>query len=110
MTDAYLELGSAPEYVVFRTRLGLAVVDLVGSMERPEASRAATRLVSEAVAAGDGYVARDVLAHKGCRTMLTRSEECALNSAVQSSGLARATIPKHLLADLLTSVEASVTR
>ncbi|MFC0861664.1 hypothetical protein ACFHYQ_05060 [Sphaerimonospora cavernae] len=107
MMDAYLSLGSASEFVVFRTRLGLTVIDLASGTAHRNAERAATRAVSEAVAAGDGYVARDILAHDLCRAVLTDAEERALTSAVRSSGLDQGTIPEHLLADLLPAVETS---
>jgi hypothetical protein len=65
MADYYLGLEPAPEVLAFRTHLGLTVIDLAGGIGQPDATQAATRLVSEAVAAGDGYAARDVLAHDG---------------------------------------------
>jgi hypothetical protein len=46
--------------VLFRTRLGLAVIDLAGSIARPNVAQAAGRLLREVVVAGDGYAARDV--------------------------------------------------
>ncbi|MEV7964722.1 hypothetical protein AB0O34_01915 [Sphaerisporangium sp. NPDC088356] len=109
MEKHYLELALSPGLLIFRTRLGMTVVDLAGGAERPGAARAVARLVGEAVAAGDGYAARDVLAHDACRPMITSAQERALASAVQSSGLGRGAMPPQLLADLLTAVETSET-
>ncbi len=107
MVEHYLGLEAAPELLVFHCRLGLAVVDLAGGVEQPDAAQAATRLVGQAVAAGDGYAARDVLAHDGCRARLADAEEQALSAVVESSGLGRGAIPAHLMADLLSAVEMS---
>ncbi len=106
MTEHYLGLEPAPGLVVFRTRLGLTVIDLAGGGQ-PSAAQAVARLVGEAVAAGDGYAARDVLAHDGCRARLTGTEERALSAAVQYSGLGHAAIPARLMADLLAAVKMS---
>ncbi|SBW22521.1 hypothetical protein FDG2_2765 [Candidatus Protofrankia californiensis] len=107
MVEHYLGLTPAPELLVFRGRLGLTVIDLAGGVEQPDAAQAASRLVGEAVAAGDGYAARDVLAHDGCRARLASAEEQALSASMQSSGLGRGAIPADLMADLLSAVEMS---
>jgi hypothetical protein len=109
MVDHYLRLEPVPGLVVFRARLGLTVLDLAGGVEQPNAAQAAGRLLGEAVEAGDGYAARDVLAHNGCRERLTGAEERALAAAVRSSGLGSGALPAHLMADLLTAVEISET-
>lgn len=100
-------LEPVPELVVFRTRLGLTVLDLTGDVEQSSAAHTANRLVGEAVAAGDGYVARDVLTHDGCRKRLTEAETRALSAVVRSSGLGSGALPAHLKANLLTAVERS---
>ncbi|MGH3800268.1 MAG: hypothetical protein ACRDTD_09080 [Pseudonocardiaceae bacterium] len=107
MVEHYLGLEPVPELIVFRTRLGLTVLDLAGGVEQPSAAQVTTRLVGEAVAAGDGYAARDVLTHDGCRARLTGAEKRALSAAMQSSGLGSDALPTHLTADLLTAVEIS---
>ena len=87
MTEQYLELTPGTGLVVFHVRLGLAVLDLASGVEQPGAARTATRLLEEAVAAEDGYAARDVLAHDRCKAMFTGDRERLLIAAVQSSGL-----------------------
>jgi hypothetical protein len=109
MVEHYLGLEPTPEFLVFRARLGLTVIDLAGNVDQPNAARAATRLMSEAVAAGDGYVARDVLAHDGCRARLADTQELALSAAMQSSGLGHGAMPAYLMADLLAAVKMSET-
>lgn len=107
MVKQYLGLEPVPELVVFRTRLGLTVLDLTGDVEQSSAAQTANRLVGEAVAAGDGYVARDVLTHDGCRKRLTEAETRALSAVVRSPGLGSGALPAHLKANLLTAVERS---
>jgi len=107
MVELYLGLQPAAELLAFHLRLGLTVIDLAGGVQQPDAAEATIRVIDEAVAAGDGYAARDVLAHDGCRARLVDSEEKALSTAVQSSGLGRHAMPAHLMADLLSAVETS---
>lgn len=109
MVEHHLNLEPAPELVLFRTRLGLAVTDLASGVDPPIAAQAATHLIHEAVAARDGYAARDVLAHDGCKARLTGSERQALTAAVQCSGLDRGAMPRYLMTDLLAAVKMSET-
>jgi hypothetical protein len=107
MVEQYLELRLTGEFTAFCGRLGLAVMDLAGGVEQPQAERAARHLVSQAMAAGDGYLARDVLAHACCRALLAGSEEQRLSVTVQSAGLGRGSMPEELQADLLAAAEMS---
>lgn len=109
MVEHYLGFEPARELVVFRTRLGLTMIELAGGVEQPHTAKAAARLVHEVVAAGDGYAARDVLAHDGCRAHLTGSEKRALSAVVQTSGLERGAIPGYLMTDLRAAVMTSET-
>ena len=107
MVEYYLALDTAPELAVFRARLGLAVLDLSPHPQQTEAFR---RLIHEATAYSDGYVARDVLAHPACRKQMNQDELCRLTATVVSAGLGTGNIPAPLekcLADAVT-VSASV--
>lgn len=105
MIVQYLASDPPPGCAVFHARLGLAVVDLAALAAPAKGGLAYARLVGEAVTSQDGYVARDVLAHAGCRERLTRSEEQALSSVVQSAGLGLGAIPNALLTDLLAAIQ-----
>jgi hypothetical protein len=105
--EQYLKLEPAPELIVFRTRLGLTVIDLAGDLEQPSAARAAARLVTEAVTARDGYAARDVLAHEECRAHLTSTQERTLSVTLRASGLGSGVMPEDLMADLRVAVKTS---
>lgn len=104
MVKHYLELDAAPELAVFRSRVGLAVLDL-----SPHARQAEVllRLTHEATTSGDGYVARDLLAHPVCRQEMSHDERRSLSAAVASAGLAQGHIPALLGRTLLDAVTAS---
>lgn len=104
MVEHYLALDTAPELAVFRSRIGLAVLDLT---PRPQQAEALRRLTDEAVAARDGYVARDVLAHPVCREQMNQDEICMLSAAVTSAGLGMGKIPAPLERDLTDAVAVS---
>ncbi|MEU7002667.1 hypothetical protein [Nonomuraea sp. NPDC046570] len=106
MCERYQALAPSPGLPVFRARLGLTVIDLASSIGQID-TRAATHLVHEAIENADGYVARDILAHNGCRAALTDEEERALTLAVQSAGLGLGSLPAHLMADLFRAVKTS---
>ncbi|MET9550053.1 hypothetical protein ABZY36_32800 [Streptomyces sp. NPDC006627] len=63
MVEHCLALDVAPDLAVFRSRVGLAVLDL---SPRPQQAVVSRRLIDEAITYWDGYVARDVLAHVVC--------------------------------------------
>jgi hypothetical protein len=104
---------SSPGLSVFRTRLGLSFVDSIGGIDDPRARRIAADLVDCNAAWRDGYVARDILAHNGCRELLTGAQEQALTDLVEVCSLGSGTFPAPLLADLtaaLRSVEEIMAR
>ncbi|MEW1687523.1 hypothetical protein ACIQOF_26770 [Streptomyces sp. NPDC091265] len=107
MVKHYLALGTPPELALFRTRVGLTVLDLSPHARQAEAAR---RLTREATASGDGYVARDVLAHPACRKKMSDGEHRVLSAAVDSAGLDKGSIPAPLKKPLrdATSVAAEV--
>ncbi|MGW8552838.1 hypothetical protein [Streptomyces tubercidicus] len=104
MVKTYLALDTAPELAVFRSRVGLAVLDLSPHSQQPEALR---RLTREATTYGDGYVARDVLAHPVCREQMDQNDLRSLSTTVASAGLGQGTIPVPLKQDLLDAVAVS---
>ncbi|MFD8352416.1 hypothetical protein ACFV1X_26190 [Streptomyces coelicoflavus] len=93
MVQHYLALDSAPELAVFRSRVGLVVLDLAPKTRQAEPMR---RLTSEATTQADGYLARDVLAHPVCREELNQDERKTLSATVASAGLGQGNIPEPL--------------
>lgn len=98
---------SAPGLALFHTRLGLSFVDAIGSINDPPARRIAGELIDRATSAGDGYAARDILAHSGCRELLTDIQRRELTNLVAACGLDTGTLPATLLADLTTALASA---
>lgn len=95
---------STPGLTVFRTRLGLSFVDAIGTVDDPPARRIAAGLIDLATATRDGYTARDVLAHNGCRELLTDNQTRELTGLVDACALGRGAVPAALLTDLTTAL------
>jgi hypothetical protein len=106
MINHYRQLDLAAP-LVFRTRFGLCVLDLVGDPHNAPAQQLAEVIVREAVQATDAYVASDVLRDPVCRASLTGTDRRKLSETVESSGLRRETMPADLRDDLLESVRCS---
>jgi len=105
LLDQYRGLDTAaPGMAVFHTRLGLSFVDAMGSVDDPPARRWAVDLVDYASATRDGYVARDVLAHNGCRNLLTDSQARELSDLVEACALGSGMLPATLQANLMAAL------
>jgi hypothetical protein len=107
MAAHYLALPHVAELLAFQVRLGLAVIDLAGGLDCAGARQVTTRVVAQAMAAADGYAARDLLSHAVLRAQLAEHDERALAVIVQSAGLGCGTMPTGLLADLLSAAAIS---
>ncbi|MFD3511947.1 hypothetical protein [Streptomyces sp. NPDC058657] len=101
MAAQYLSLEGDPDLAVFRTRVGLAAIDL----SKADPGSVARRLVGDAVLSQDGYVARDVLTSTECRQEMTTQEQRRLTSFVNLAGLDKRSIPPRLEATLLGAFE-----
>lgn len=105
MIGAYLRLQPQPEHQVFRTRLGLCVIDLVAGVNHASVPRVIQRVNQEAVATVDARLAWDVLTHELCQSALSQHGLNTLVETVESSGLRSGTMPPHLLDALVASVK-----
>ncbi|MFF2213407.1 hypothetical protein [Streptomyces antibioticus] len=104
MVQRYVALPTDPELAVFRSRVGLTLLDLSPQTGQAEALR---RLTHEATTHADGYVARDVLAHPVCREELSQDERRTLSAAVAAAGLGQGHIPEPLAQALRAAASAS---
>ena len=99
--DAYCALDiTAPGLAVFRTRLGLGLVDALDTNLKPIAD-----LIDQA--GTDGYAAREVLAHPGLRAMATERQTLHLTDLVAACGLDTGVLPDHMLADLSAALDTT---
>lgn len=98
--DGYLALGEAPAQVVFRTRLGLTLLDLTDDRSAP---RLAHAIETGVLRSRDAYAAREVLGHTGCASRLPASTIAALTGLMDVSGLGTGTLPAGLLDQLTTA-------
>lgn len=113
MIHVYLRLGSSAEHQVFRTRLGLSVIDLATPTNPSAAAQAAARVIREAITSTDAYSAVDLLSHEQGRSHLTDADTAALTDIADRSGLRQGTMPPTLLKLLTTSTnlgEAAITQ
>lgn len=108
MLERYRQL-TVPAYLaVFRARLGLSVIDAVGTTAHPAIPEIASALISHATAIGDGYVARDLLAHPACIAVLTASQAGNLAAVVDACALGNRGIPAELKDELSAAIATSL--
>lgn len=107
MVNHYLQLDPTPGHSLFRTRLGLCVLDLADDPNRVGPPHVAAKIVREAVTSADAYIVRDVLSHTSCHMNMTEADKHALAEVIASSGLHCGTMPTELLDDLTASVRTS---
>ncbi|TDC37666.1 hypothetical protein E1211_09735 [Micromonospora sp. 15K316] len=100
---AYWALGPAkPGLTVFHTRLGFTLLDALGK-NYPPAEQIAVELIQHA--AGDGYVARDLLTHPTCLAAARHEQVDQLEALVSACGLDAGTLPAAHLKALLRTLD-----
>ncbi len=104
MVDSYLTLGDAPAQVVFRTRLGLTLLDLT---DKQLTSQLTPVIETDVLRSQDAYAAREVLAHPGCASQVPASTIDALTDLVDISGLGKGIMPTELLDQLTSAITAA---
>lgn len=109
--ESFADLDPAPQYVVFRTQLALAMADLAAG------STVADQILDAAIAgsldAADAYAAAALLSHTACQSRMTHPDQRVLSGIVASAVLRRGAIPAPLLAQLERSTaesQATLTR
>ena len=97
---------------VFHTRLALSIMDAAGAMDHPAVQDTARNLIRMVLNTGDGYAARDLLAHRACMSVSTIEQTRKLATVRNESGLDQPMHPSQtstLEAALATS-ESVITR
>ncbi|MET8379731.1 hypothetical protein [Streptomyces microflavus] len=106
LADAYLERKAEPGMTVFDIRLGLSVLDVVGSSLAP-AYRAAEDLHRRATDAEDGYAARENLANSLFIELATNRQEQDCRALVQACALGAETLPDQMQGALSAALRAA---
>jgi hypothetical protein len=102
--DSYRALGEAPAQVVFRTRLGLTLLDLTDNQLIPQLAHA---IETDVLRSQDAYAAREVLTHPRCTSQIPASTIESLTGLVDNSGLSKGTMPTELSDQLTTAITAA---
>jgi hypothetical protein len=106
LTAAYLGRQAEPGMTVFDIRLGLTVLDAIGSAEAPAAHLVVEDLHRRTTNAEDGYAARENLAHPLFTAIATdrQSEDC--RALVRACSLGAGTIPDKWQGELREALRA----
>nr|BEK67459.1 hypothetical protein KPHV_46860 [Kitasatospora purpeofusca] len=113
LLDHFPGLEIRADLAVFHTRLLLSALDIDGAASHPGIRTQASALAGRIADVGDGYAAREVLAHHGCLAILNRKQTRALEDTVEACALGQRMIPHDLrrrLSAALITGEAVITR
>ncbi|MER6123688.1 hypothetical protein ABT173_13715 [Streptomyces sp. NPDC001795] len=106
LAATYLERQAEPGMTVFDIRLGLTILDAIGSTDSPAAHRIVEDLHRRTTDAEDGYAARETLAHSLFAAIATGQQEQDCRSLVRACALGAGTIPDEVLAELMAALRA----
>jgi hypothetical protein len=107
LVTTYSERESAPGMTVFDTRLGLAVLDAIGSAEAPAARRVVDDLHRRTTDAADGCAARENLTHPVFTAIATDRQVQDCHALVRACALGAGTVPDELQGELTASLRVS---
>ncbi|MFJ3422676.1 hypothetical protein ACIPN8_40840 [Streptomyces sp. NPDC086082] len=107
LAAACLGRQAEPGMTVFNTRLGLTVLDAIGSAEVPAAHRIVDDLHRRAMDSEDGYAARENLAHSLFTAIATNQQVQHCRALVSACALGTGTIPDQLQGDLTAALRGT---
>lgn len=107
LVTTYSERKGEPGMTVFDTRLGLTVLDAIGSAEAPAAHRIVDDLHRRMTDAEDGYAARENLAHPLFTAIATDQQAQDCRALVRACALGAGTIQGDLQGELRAALRAS---
>lgn len=94
---------------VFDIRLGLTVLDTIGSPEAPAAHRIVEHLHRRTTDAEDGYAARETLAHPLFTAIATDRQEQHCHALVRACALGAGAVSDELRGELMAVLRVSDT-
>ncbi|NYI04863.1 hypothetical protein FHU37_001806 [Allostreptomyces psammosilenae] len=106
---SYLERQAEPGMTVFDIRLGLTLLDAIGSADRPAAHRIVKDLHRRTTDAEDGYAARENLAHPLFTAIATEQQAQDCRALVRTCALGGGILPDELRGELTAALRASDT-
>ncbi|MEV6592184.1 hypothetical protein [Streptomyces acidicola] len=106
LVTAYSGRKSEPGMTVFDIRLGLTVLDAIGSAEAPAAHRIVEELHRRTTDAQDGYAAREKLAHPLFTALATDRQAQDCRDLVRACALGAGTVPDELQGELASALRA----
>jgi len=106
LTNSYLKHEGKPGTTVFDVRLGLTVLDAVGSPEHPQAQLLVDHLVRRTTEARNGYAAREVLTHPLFDVLGQAPQRRQCEDLLRSCALGFGVLPEALHRDLATALDA----
>ncbi|MEU3185168.1 hypothetical protein ABZ707_13340 [Streptomyces sp. NPDC006923] len=107
LVATYSEWKPEPGMTVFDIRLGLTVLDAIGSAEGPAARRIVDDLHRRATDAEDGYAARENVANPLFTALATDRQEQDCRALVRACALGAGTLPDGLRGQLKGALHAS---
>lgn len=107
LVTTYLERPDRDDMAVFDTRLGLAVLDMIGSVKDPAAHLVVAELHRRTIKTTDGYAARETLAHPLFTALATDREAQNCRALVHACALEAKTLPSELRDQLASSLRTS---
>jgi hypothetical protein len=107
LVNTYLNHEGKPGLTVFDVRLGLTVLDAVGSSRHPGARQLVQDLIRRTTETLDGYAAREVLSHSFFTALATESQTQDCRDLIRSCGLGAGFLPDELSGDLSAALDSS---
>ncbi|MFF3750516.1 hypothetical protein ACFYYH_08665 [Streptomyces sp. NPDC002018] len=107
LVSHYLGRGVEPGMNVFDARLGLTVLDVIGSAENPAARRVVAELHRRTTEANDGHAARESLAHPLFTALASNRETQDCRELVLACALGAAAFPDELYDELHAALHVS---
>ncbi|MDT6984474.1 hypothetical protein ACFSUJ_14520 [Streptomyces lusitanus] len=107
LVTAYFGRKTEPGMTVFDTRLGLTVLDAIGSAEASAAHRIVEDLHRRTTDAEDGYAARENLAHPLFAEIATDRQVHDCRALVRACALGTGVFPDELRGELTSALRAS---
>ncbi|QHC26382.1 hypothetical protein [Streptomyces sp. GS7] len=107
LANMYAKLEPARGMAVFDARLGLTILDVIGSDQEPVTHRVVDTLYSRTTTLNDGHAARENLAHPLFTTLVTGKQQKNCQDIVDACALGAGKLPDELHDQLAMALRTS---